>query len=123
VTAETILGIHERLLADTALAKHAGRVREVQNWIGGSSYNPCSAAYVPPPPTEVPALLEDLARFCNDDSLPAVAQAAVAHAQFEAIHPFVDGNGRTGAGCVVTLDRVLARTIAREHSSNSLTDA
>jgi Fic family protein len=49
---------------------------------------------------EVPALLEDLARFCNDDSLPAVAQAAVAHAQFETIHPFVDGNGRTGRALV-----------------------
>jgi Fic family protein len=100
VTVETILGIHERLLADTDLAKYGGRVREVQNWIGGSSYNPCSAAFVPPPPPEVPALLEDLALFCNDDSLPAVAQAAVAHAQFETIHPFVDGNGRTGRALV-----------------------
>ncbi|MDP2182051.1 MAG: Fic family protein [Actinomycetota bacterium] len=100
ITVETILGIHERLLANTDLARFAGQVRDVQNWIGGSAYNPCAAAYVPPPPSEVPALLADLAEFCNDDSLPAVAQAAVAHAQFETIHPFVDGNGRTGRALI-----------------------
>lgn len=100
VTLGTILGIHERLFADTDLARYGGQVREVQNWIGGSSYNPCSAAFVPPPPSEVPSLLADLAGFCNEDSLPAVAQAAVAHAQFETIHPFVDGNGRTGRALV-----------------------
>ncbi|NTW28772.1 MAG: Fic family protein [Coriobacteriia bacterium] len=100
VTAETILDIHAQLLAGTALAGYGGRLREVQNWIGGSSYNPCSAAFVPPPAAKVPELLEDLARFCNDDSLPAVVQAAVVHAQFETIHPFVDGNGRTGRALV-----------------------
>jgi hypothetical protein len=50
VTAETILEIHRRLLAGTGLARYAGEVRLVQNWIGGSSFNPCSAAFVPPPP-------------------------------------------------------------------------
>src|SRR5207245_4929564 len=55
-----------------------------------------SAAFVPPPPELVAELLADLCSFCNEDSLPAVAQAALAHAQFETIHPFVDGNGRTG---------------------------
>jgi Fic family protein len=100
VTVETILAIHERLLAETPLAPIAGGVRTVQNWIGGSSYNPCSAAFVPPPPDEVAALLADLATFCSGDSLPAVAQAAIAHAQFETIHPFVDGNGRTGRALI-----------------------
>jgi Fic family protein len=84
------------LLSSTRLEPHAGRIRIEQNWIGGSDYNPCSAAFVPPPPELVPALLEDLCDFANEDSLPAVAQAAIAHAQFETIHPFVDGNGRTG---------------------------
>ena len=51
---------------------------------------------MPPPPETVASLLEDLFLFCNEDSLPALAQAAIAHAQFETIHPFVDGNGRTG---------------------------
>jgi Fic family protein len=72
----------------------------VQNWIGGSDFNPCSAAFVPPPPEHVESLLEDLCAFCNSGSLPAIAQAAIAHAQFETIHPFVDGNGRTGRALI-----------------------
>ena len=100
VTVETILDIHARLLRGTGLERYGGRVRSVQNWIGGSSFNPCSAAFVPPPPERVPELLADLAAFCSGDSLPAVAQAAIAHAQFETIHPFVDGNGRTGRALI-----------------------
>jgi Fic family protein len=100
VTVGHLLTFQQRLLAGTRLAAHAGHIRAEQNWIGGSSYNPCSAAFVPPPPELVPDLLDDLCRFCNDDSLPAVAQAAMAHAQFETIHPFVDGNGRTGRALV-----------------------
>jgi Fic family protein len=100
VTVETLLRIHAALLANTPLEHHAGKVREEQNWIGGSDYNPCAAAFVPPPPGLVPDLLADLAAFCNDDSLPAVAQAAIAHAQFETIHPFVDGNGRVGRAII-----------------------
>ena len=96
ITVDTLLEAHRRLLAGTRLEKHGGRVRTVQNWIGGSSYNPCSADFVPPPPEAVTGLLDDLFALCNDDSLPALAQAAIAHAQFETIHPFVDGNGRTG---------------------------
>jgi Fic family protein len=100
LTVDHLLGIHERLLAGTSLEQHAGRLREQQNWIGGSSYNPCSAAFVPPPWERVRALLEDLCEFCNGDELPAIAQAALAHAQFETIHPFVDGNGRTGRALI-----------------------
>ncbi|MDP2400472.1 MAG: Fic family protein [Actinomycetota bacterium] len=100
VSAETLQDIHAALLANTPLSEHAGRIREEQNWIGGSDYNPCSAAFVPPPPELVPELLEDLAAFCNDDLLPAVAQAAIAHAQFETIHPFADGNGRAGRALI-----------------------
>ena len=96
VTLEILLEVHRRLLAGTRLREHGGRIRTVQNWIGGSGYNPCSAVFVPPPPEEVPALLDDLLAFCNDDGLPALVQAAIAHAQFETIHPFVDGNGRAG---------------------------
>ena len=96
VTVDTLLEAHRRLLAGTRLEEHGGRIRTIQNWIGGSDYNPCSAEFVPPPPEAVAGLLEDLFLFCNDDSLPALAQAGIAHAQFETIHPFVDGNGRTG---------------------------
>jgi Fic family protein len=100
LTVESILGIHERLLSGTALEEHAGVLRTQQNWIGGSSFNPCSAAFVPPPHDRVADLLADLCDFCNDDHLPAVAQAAIAHAQFETIHPFIDGNGRTGRALI-----------------------
>ncbi|MGH9119058.1 MAG: Fic family protein [Acidimicrobiales bacterium] len=100
VTVDGLLQVHEWLLARTRLREHAGQIRTVQNWIGGSSFNPCSAAFVPPPPDQVEELLDDLCTFVNDDSLPAVAQAAIAHAQFEAIHPFVDGNGRTGRALI-----------------------
>ena len=100
MTADTALETHRRLLAGTRLERHGGSVRTVQNWIGGSDFNPCSAAFVPPPPENVASLLDDLFAFCNEDSLPALAQAAIAHAQFETIHPFVDGNGRTGRALV-----------------------
>lgn len=100
ITVADVLSIHRRLLAGTRLAEHGGELRTVQNWVGGSGYNPCSAEFIPPPPQHVEALLEDLCTFCNGDSLPAVAQAAMAHAQFETIHPFIDGNGRTGRALI-----------------------
>jgi Fic family protein len=100
VTVDGLLRVHELLLADTRLEQHGGQLRKAQNWIGGSDYNPCSAAFVPPPHERVRELLKDLCRFCNSDMLPAVAQAAIAHAQFETIHPFVDGNGRTGRALI-----------------------
>jgi Fic family protein len=94
ITVPVLLETHRRLLGGTALGDdHGGRIRGRQNWIGGSSYKPCAAVFVPPPPEIVEALLVDLYAFCNEDSLPPVAQAAIAHAQFENIHPFADGNG------------------------------
>ena len=100
ITVDQLLAFHRTLLAGSRLSAHAGVIRDEQNWIGGSDYNPCSAAFIPPPPEYVSGLLEDLCLFCNGDSLPAVAQAALAHAQFETIHPFVDGNGRTGRALI-----------------------
>jgi Fic family protein len=100
ITTVDLLAIHRRLLAGTRLEEHGGSLRTEQNWIGGSDYNPCSAGFVPPPPEYVERLLEDLCAFCNDDTLPAIAQAAIAHAQFETIHPFIDGNGRTGRALI-----------------------
>jgi Fic family protein len=100
ITIDVLLEIHRRLLTGTRLESHAGGFRDVQNWIGGSDHNPCSAEYVPPPPDEVADLMADLCAFCNAEELPAVAQAAIAHAQFETIHPFIDGNGRTGRAII-----------------------
>ena len=95
-----ILAIHRRLLGTAQNTGIAGRVRTQQNWIGGNDYNPCGADFVPPPPGEVARLLADLCRALNDDTVSPLVQAALAHAQFETIHPFDDGNGRTGRALV-----------------------
>lgn len=95
-----ITAIHTRLL-ERAENKHiAGWIRTEQNWIGGNDYNPCGADFIPPPPEEVRRLLDDLCVAINDDLLPPLVQAALVHAQFETIHPYVDGNGRTGRALV-----------------------
>jgi Fic family protein len=107
-----ILAIHRRLLERTMNRQVAGRFRRSQNWIGGNDYTPCGADFVPPPPEALAPLLLDLCEAINDDMLPPLVQAALVHAQFETIHPFADGNGRTGRALVhVVLKR---RGIARE---------
>lgn len=95
-----ITAIHRRLM-ERAENKHiAGKIRTEQNWIGGNDYNPCGADFVPPPPEEVERLLNDLCVAINDDLWSPLVQAALVHAQFETIHPFADGNGRTGRALV-----------------------
>jgi Fic family protein len=100
LTLRDLLGIHRVLMERTSTPELGGVVREDQNWIGGSSYNPCSAVFVPPPAEHVHGLLEDLMGYVNGDDHPALVQAAIAHAQFETIHPFADGNGRTGRALI-----------------------
>jgi Fic family protein len=96
-----VTAIHRRLMARTINAPRvAGQVRTSQNWIGGNDYNPCGAGFVPPPPEQVGALLDDLCAAINDEQLPPLVQAALVHAQFETIHPFADGNGRAGRALV-----------------------
>jgi Fic family protein len=87
--------IHATLMADEPAAE-PGRLRSRQNWVGGRLNSPLDARYIPPPEDEIPGLVEDLVAFVSRDDLPAAAQAAIAHAQFETIHPFIDGNGRVG---------------------------
>lgn len=82
--------------SDRWLLQHAGQVRESQNWIGFDSATPVGAEFVPPPARLVEELLEDLSAFCSRTDVSPMLQAAVAHAQFETIHPFADGNGRVG---------------------------
>jgi hypothetical protein len=106
ITPDLLKEAHRRLLAGTRIGHEGGKLRTVQNWIGGNSLNPCSADFVPPPPEQVESLLEDLCAFCREDRLPALVQAAIAHAQFETIHPFVDGNGRTGRALIHLVLRV-----------------
>ncbi len=95
VSRETIIGLHRTLMTPTE-PKIAGVVRDRQNWVGGRFHTPVGAEFIPPPADEVEPLLVDLAEFMNRADLPATLQAALAHAQFESIHPFPDGNGRVG---------------------------
>ena len=107
-----IMAIHKRLMDGSENKRIAGQIRTEQNWIGGNEHNPCGADFVPPPPEYLDDLLADLCEAINDDLLPPLVQAALVHAQFETIHPFEDGNGRTGRALihVVLRRRGLART-------------
>jgi Fic family protein len=101
ITLDALLAAHRLLMApDYYAARDAGGLRDVQNWIGGSDYTPIDAAYIPPPPELVVELMDDLLVFVNRTDLPILAQAAIAHAQFESIHPFTDGNGRIGRALI-----------------------
>lgn len=102
---DDLLDIHRTLLEGTSEERYAGVIRSDQNWIGGRGLSPIDATFIPPPEGRVPDLLEDLVAFVNRDDLPAIAQAAVAHAQFETIHPFGDGNGRTGRCLIHVIPR------------------
>jgi Fic family protein len=83
--------------------KAPGEFRRSQNWIGGT--RPGNAQFVPAPPTEVVALMSDLEKFLHatDDGIPTLIRAALAHVQFETIHPFLDGNGRLGRLLIILL--------------------
>jgi Fic family protein len=96
---DDILAVHDRLMVLPRERRFAGRLRDVQNWIGRGD-SPRDAEFVPPPEDQVPGLMTDLVAYLNRDDLSPIAQAAVAHAQFETIHPFVDGNGRTGRALI-----------------------
>ncbi len=103
---EQLLHTHKILFAsESDFYVQAGQLRSVQNWIQGSNYSPIGAAHVPPPPELVPGLMQDLIAFSNRDDLPVLVQAAIVHAQFENIHPFVDGNGRIGRALVSVILR------------------
>jgi Fic family protein len=105
LTTRQIVEIHRTLFEGTRDAHLGGVIRNEQNWIGGDASSPRNAEFIPPPHEYVPALLEDLAQFLNREDVPAVIQAAVAHAQFETIHPFVDGNGRVGRAIILAVLR------------------
>ncbi|ROS74734.1 Fic family protein [Curtobacterium sp. PhB130] len=96
ITERSILAAHHELMRDDPVdGRAAGSYRTVQNWIGGGS-TPRLATYVPPPPELVSDAMADLLAFLARDDVHPIAQAAIAHAQFESIHPFTDGNGRIG---------------------------
>jgi Fic family protein len=106
VTLDHILAAHRTLMEDDPFEySYAGRFRDMQNWIGGSDHSPREALYVPPPPATVRGYVDDLLRFMNRTDVNSLAQSAVAHAQFESIHPFTDGNGRIGRALINTILR------------------
>ncbi len=107
LTVETLHSWHRRLMQHgTLTGAMVGAFRPVLGWVGGIT--PLDAAYVPPPPQEIPRLVDDLILFADGDppDLDPVSHAAVVHAQFEAIHPYGDGNGRLGR---VLIGRTLHR--------------
>lgn len=101
-----------------------GRWRDQQVWIGGSRYGPHGATFVPPHHDRVPEAMRDLVAFIARDDLPTLAHVALAHAQMETIHPFPDGNGRTGRSLVHAMLRAkgLARSVTVPISAGLLTD-
>jgi Fic family protein len=108
LTVKRVCRWHRTLMTGSPTpSRHVGVVREEQGWIGGTS--PLDAHLVTPPPAHVPDLLRDLVAYVNRTDVDPVTQAAIAHAQFEVIHPFADGNGRVGR---VLIAWVLVRRLA-----------
>ena len=95
INEDAIIAMQQALLTESA-PEHTGKFRQEQVWIGGGSISPHNASFVTPHHDRVPSLMADLVQFCARTDVPVLAHAALAHAQFETIHPFHDGNGRTG---------------------------
>ena len=95
----SILAMHHALLHNHD-SDSAGKWRDQQVWIGGSRLGPHRAQFVPPQHARISAAIDDLVKFMARDDLPVLAHAALAHAQFETIHPFSDGNGRIGRALI-----------------------
>lgn len=114
--ADAILDMHRELMrSQPSLTDQAGTFRAAQVWIGGrDSIGPIGADYIAPHHDQVRPAIDDLVRFMARDDLPPLAQIAIAHAQFETIHPFADGNGRTGRALAHALLR--AKGMTRNHT-------
>ena len=108
VRSEDILRWHRLLMRDHPRMRPEtiGAYRTEQNWIGGDAFGPRDAEFIPPRAEDVQHLIQDLVAFCTRTDLTPVAHAALAHARFEVIHPFADGNGRVGR---MLLQHVLLR--------------
>lgn len=120
---DSLLAMHRTLLegSDPTIA---GRLRQEPVWIGGSDLSPADALFVPPHHNRVPDALDDLLSFMRRPDLPPLTKAALAHAQLETIHPFADGNGRTGRALthVLLVGEGLSRTAPLPMSAIVLTD-
>lgn len=113
VSSRLVRSVHKELLTGVrGQERQPGNFRRTQNWIGPAGSTIETASFVPPPPGVVVEQFADLERFLNDDTLPPLVTAALAHAQFETIHPFSDGNGRVGR-LLITLVLIERRALAR----------
>ena len=120
---KAIIAMHAALLGEVEPGM-TGQWRTEQVWIGGTSFGPHAASFVPPHHEYVPDLMADLVRFTQRVNVPLLVQAAIAHAQFETIHPFPDGNGRTGRALIHAMLRGhgLTRNVTVPVSAGLLTD-
>ena len=123
IDGDAILAMHSALL-ERSSPRIAGRWREEQVWIGGGDLGPHGALFVPPHHSRVTVAIDDLVAFIDRDDVPVLAHAAIAHAQFETIHPFPDGNGRTGRALVHAQlrNKGLTRNVTVPVSAGLLTD-
>lgn len=123
VDEQSILAMH-RALVERVEPDIAGQWRTEQVWIGGGDYSPHQASFVPPRAERVRGAIDDLVAFAQRGDIPVLPHAAIAHAQFETIHPFVDGNGRTGRALIHTLlrKRALTRSVTVPVSAGLLVD-
>lgn len=123
ISVDTILAAHQALLDRHAYAA-PGRLRDQQVWIGSNALSPHTASFVPPHQSRVPAALDDLVAYVHRADLPVLVQVAIAHAQFETIHPFNDGNGRIGRALVHAMLRHsgVTRALTVPVSAGLLTD-
>ena len=103
---QELIDTRQLLAGARGAGKQPGELRRSQNWIGGT--RPGNAVFVPPPPERVAALLADLERFIHQarPKLPPLVRVALVHAQFETIHPFLDGNGRIGRLLIAACERL-----------------
>ncbi len=120
---DAILHMH-RALMERDDPEQAGRWRTEQVWIGGADHSPAGADFVPPHHERVPAAIDDLVAFIAREDVPSLSHAAIAHAQFETIHPFTDGNGRTGRALVQAMmhSSGLTRNVTMPLSAGLLAD-
>ncbi|MDQ5940707.1 MAG: Fido protein [Candidatus Dependentiae bacterium] len=104
ISLRLIREIHEKLM-NGVRGSHAtpGQFRTVQNWIGAPGSTIATASYVPPVPADLAEVLKDFEAFLHDHTLPPLVHVALCHYQFEAIHPFIDGNGRMGRLIIMLL--------------------
>ncbi len=106
ITLRRLLSAHRTLMAQSRNSYVGGELRPEQAWLGGDTRTPEHARFIPPPEPDVRPLIEDWLEFCGTQASTAspadqIVMAAVGHAQFEAIHPFADGNGRTGRAALL----------------------